>query len=140
MHYKCYLYTKSPVTHSEIEDILKPFREETFNEGLPESEQPKFLYDTFLIGGDFRPYGGGEEFWNGTSIKVRELEKRYTLKGMIFNPADCFIVMDDSGDVNVRDEYEIRITDCTRPDFYKVANEYLTKHWYHYITLLDIHI
>ena len=56
MHYCIHLFTKELPTKEKINDILRPFNDESVNyDGLEPAEYPAFTWDYFLIGGR---YGG----------------------------------------------------------------------------------
>ena len=147
MHYKCYLFTKHVVDRGDIDKILSPFREDFFNQRIWDTNDdmkdyvmPKFLYDNYQIGGAFKYIENNVCFWDGHSLPQRSIEKLFKTHNHIFDPSKCFCVLDETGRCFVRDEFQISIETCERPDYLLAAQNMAIDYEDGCVTILDIHI
>lgn len=140
MHYKCYLYSMHHLEREDINEILFPFWDDRIKDnGITGYEKNlKFIYTSFEIGGPFKYYRGGRLIWNGCSTPLVGIKAIYKWCGEEFEPGKCQISMDNSGRIIVRDEFPIRIENCSRPDFVEAARTMADDYRDGFVTLLDI--
>lgn len=119
MHYKCHLFMSEMPTEEKVHDIMEPFRS---NEGVRYSQKVNFIWSAYEVCGRYAP-------WNGGVLKIANLKR--------FDPSDCFILLDETGNSTTRDSY-FTLPGLSNRRFVEEAYKMAGKYEDGYVVIIDI--